>query len=469
MTIRDLARLSAIAIAALSITCGTARAAARDAVGEQTWIVASDIHLDPFKRGSGPSLFGSDTNLPLFRSMLAEMKREAPNPSLVLLPGDFLAHNFGRLVRARDDAGSADDAGVRTMRLVASAFGRTFPRARFAIALGNNDTPCGDYRSALGSPYQAAIARAWAPLVDRGGAAPNFVASFTRTGSYVARLPVRGMRLIVIDDVLFSAEYLGNCGDGGAHAAVRQSTWLEELLAATPPDERNVVMMHIPPGYDAMTTQRTQGFVPWPFLRGNSGARLATILGAPKNRVAYAVAGHAHRFDFRLDGGVPVLVFGAISPVYHNNPAFYALRVRADGSLRDIDTYAFDEWTQEWQPPRSFDAKWRVPQVDATTLATVHARLEGDAALRQLWDASSSGWPSNWHEAWGMWGTSWRIPWCAQAALGDGFARCAGLERRAALFRAALIAALVCALALPAGVGVIIWRALRRRALLRQS
>jgi hypothetical protein len=468
MTIRGLAGLSVAAIAAVLITCGAVRAAVASG-GEQTWIVASDIHLDPFKRDSSPSLFGSDTNLPLFRSMLTEMKRDVPNPSMILLPGDFFAHKFGRLVRARPGARSADEEGVRTMRLVASAFGRAFPRAQFAIALGNNDTPCGDYRSALGSPYQAAIARVWAPLVDRGGIAPNFADSFTRTGSYAMRLPVGGLRLIVIDDVLFSAEYLGNCGDAGARAGVQQLTWLEGLLAATPAGQRNVVMMHIPPGYDAMTTQRTQGFVPWPFLRGNSATRLAAILSGPRNRVAYVVAGHAHRFDFRLDGGVPVLVFGAISPVYHNNPAFYALRVRADGSLRDIDTYAFDEWTQEWQPPRSFDAKWHVPQVDATTLALVHARLEGDPAMRHLWDAGSSGWPSNWHQAWGMWGPFWRIPWCAQSNLGDGFARCAGLERRAALFRAAVIAAFVCAIALAVVVAVIIWRALRRRALLRQS
>lgn len=459
MSIRKLARAAlALIVAALA---ASAVVDAGVASGDQTWLVASDIHLDPFKPNDGPSLFGSDTNLALFRSMLAQMKRRVPNPSVILLSGDFLAHKFGRLVRARAGAGSADEEGVRTMRLIATAFGHAFPHAQFAIALGNNDTPCGDYRSAMGSPYQSAIARVWGPLVDRGGAAPGFVGAFERAGSYTARLPAGRMRLIVLDDVVFSSEYFGNCGSAGMNASA-QVAWLEGLLAATPAGTRNVVMMHIPPGYDALTTQIVRGFVPWPFLRGAAAARLVTALAVPQHRVAFVAAGHAHRFDFRLDGDVPIVVFGAISPVYHNNPAFFELRVGADGSLRDIDTYAFDEWTQTWQLPRSFDRKWGVARVDAAELAALHARLENDPALRHRWDASTAGWPSNWHEAWGMWGAPWRIPWCAQTVLGSGYARCAGVARRVAFFRAAVGVAVVSAVALAIVIILLVAKGLRR-------
>lgn len=49
---------------------------------------------------------------------------------------------------------------------LAKRFDATFPRAQSVIALGNNDSDCGDY----GSPSRAhlrAVARAWEPLVNR--------------------------------------------------------------------------------------------------------------------------------------------------------------------------------------------------------------------------------------------------------------------------------------------------------------
>ncbi|MGA8533237.1 MAG: hypothetical protein WB615_03925 [Candidatus Tumulicola sp.] len=443
-------RASASLVVALLATVIASRAGAHagSAGRGQTWLVASDIHLDPLDRRRDPSLFGSDTNLTLFRSALSEMKRAVPNPAVVLLPGDFFAHDFARVVRRHGDGSSADDEGVRTMRSIATAFARAFPHARFALALGNNDTPCGDYRTEFGTPYMAAVARAWAPLVNRNGAAPGFAASFARSGHYTMLLPVRHLQLVVIDDVPLAALYLGNCATFRSNGVENELSWLQTALSGAPPGMRSVVMMHIPPGYDAMATEETRGFVPWPFLETTADVALLSILSAPSNRVAYALAGHAHRFDFRLDGGVPIFVFGSISPIYHNNPTFYALDVGSDGSLRDARIYAFDEWTQAWQPPRSFDAKWRETNLGAAALARIHARLGDDAAMRRAWDAASSGWPSNWHNAWGLWGVSWRTPWCAQTNLATGFAGCAGLTGRVTLLRIALMLAVAGAVAL---------------------
>jgi hypothetical protein len=437
-------------------TAGTPRAG-------QTWLVVSDIHLDPYLRGPNKALFGSDTNLALFRSALAAMKRAAPDPALVLLPGDFFAHDFGRRVSRNARARSAGEEGLRTVRLIAAAFGDAFPRARFAIALGNNDAPCGDYRTAFDTAYMAAVARAWAPLVDRGGDAPDFKTSFARDGHYAMSLRLRGMRLVAIDDVPLAVLYAGNCGPRRINGAESELRWLQTALSAAPPDVRNIVMMHAPPGYDVMTTERTRGLVPWPFLEASVNARLLSVLSAPANRVAYAIAGHAHRFDFRIDGDVPILVFGALSPIYHNNPTFYTLEVREDGSVRDIGYYAFDEWTQTWQPPRSFDAKWGVATIDAASLASVHVRLEQQPKMRRAWDAASSGWPSNRGLVWGMWEASWRIPWCAQTSLSGGFTWCAGLVARVWLFRMTVALAVLGAGALAIILARLIKRALRRR------
>jgi hypothetical protein len=452
-------RAAAIAVAAFAFAAAPCRATASG--GERVWLVVSDIHLNPYDAGTDPSLVGSDSNPALLRSVLAEMKRTVPNPAVVLIAGDFFAHEFAQIVR-QQRAGSPEDAGVRTMRSIAGAFGRAFPHARFAIALGNNDAPCGDYRSELGSRYLANVASAWAPLVDRDGAAPGFARSFAQTGSYTLALPQPGLRLVVLDDVPLSNIYFGNCGADGGDAAARELAWLNDALAATPPQTRNVVMMHAPPGYDALMTQTTRGFYPWIFLRPAANAALVAALAAPQHRVAFVLAGHAHRYDYRLAGGVPVVLVGSISPIDHNNPAFYALHVSADGTIRDVGLYAYDEWTQEWQPPRSFDAKWGVDRVDAATIERLHERLETDAAMRELWNAQSNAFPSNRAIAAGAWGAGWRVAWCAQTEVEGGFARCAGVENQARLFPFLAGAAIAAAVALLAGLVSVFWLLARR-------
>ena len=428
----------------LSASTGGAPAARN---GGQVWLAVSDIHLDPFDRSDRPSDFGSDSNAALFRSALFQMKRAVPDPSVVLLPGDFLEHHFAQRVRESGAADTPDKAGLLTMQQISSAFGRAFPSAQFAIALGNNDAPCGDYWSMDGSAYLAHVARIWAPLVDRHNAAPDFAASFARYGHYSASSPVSGLRLIVLNTVLLSEQYRGNCGSSYSDAA-NELTWLKRILRSSPSGAHNVIIMHIPPGFDAFATQFVKGFFAWPYLKAPYDRALAGILSASSNRIAYAIAGHAHRFDFRLAGNVPIVVLGALSPVLDNNPAFYALHVAGDGSLRDIDVYVFDESLQKWLPKRSFDATWGITQIDAASLARLHARLGADPAMRSAWGAQAIGSAHADVASAGTWGTHWwRVQWCAQTSFGSNYASCANIHGRLQVLRIATIALIAAAVA----------------------
>ncbi len=447
-------RLLAVALLfSIAVSPATARAG-------QLWLAVSDIHLNLFDRSPRPSPYGSDTNVVLFEYAIARMKRAVPNPSLILLDGDFLAHDFAR--RAVRNKESPEEAAIRTMRWIAWMFDRAFPRARFAISLGNNDVPCGDYRSADGSAYLAAVARAWAPLVDRHGAAPHFAAAFARGGYYDATLPLPGTRLIVLNSVLFSRQYRGSCDGDDVQAAARELHWLHLTLSATPPRATsNLVMMHIPPGFDAFASTYARGLLAWPFLRSQYNAALVEALELPGNRVAYAIAGHTHRFDFRLAGNVPIVVLGALSPVYGNDATFYTLRLAANGSLDDIVTYSFDGRIQAWLPPRSFDRSWGSRRLDARALTRLHAQLAASPAARGQWQYQAEGWPSDLVESPGAWGGGyWRISWCAQSFLANGFTDCARIKDRIALL--STLAALVAA----ALVVVVVVAVQRRRSLL---
>jgi sphingomyelin phosphodiesterase acid-like 3 len=391
--------------------------------------------LNPFDVSRVPSSWGTDTNVALFESSLAAMRRAVPNPAVVVLPGDFFMHHFPQA-----------SLRPRTIRRIVHDLDRAFAHAQFVVVLGNNDSACGDYRSELGSGDLRAMARAWAPLVDRNGAAPDFEQSFARSGHYTARLPLAHLRLVAIDTVLFSSLYRGDC-NGAASPAAAELQWLHNTLAATPPGERNVVAMHVPPGYDVFATEMARGFVPWPLMRPNFGTEVANELATPEHRVAFAIAGHEHHFDVRLAGDVPIVALGSISPVYENSPAFYALSVDANGTLRDVRAWAFDENLRSWSPPRDFDRMWNLAAIDGRALRSLHERLGTDAESRRAWEALANGWSTG---ASDFWGARWRIPWCAQVEFGKGFERCAHLGRRVTLARIAVAAAIVALLTLAA-------------------
>jgi sphingomyelin phosphodiesterase acid-like 3 len=331
------------------------------------------------------------------------------------------------------------------MNNIAEILGRAFPNAQFGIALGNNDTPCGDYASGDGSAYQSALARIWAPLVDRRGASPQFAASFGRSGYYSATLPVPGLQLVALNTVLFSSRYRGNCGRGDGAAADRQISWLADTLARS--RARNVVMMHIPPGFDAFSTEYVGGLVALPFLNAQENRRLIAALSTSRDRVAYAVAGHTHHFDLRVAGGVPVVVFGSLSPIFGGDPAFYVLRVFPDGSLHDIETHSFDEARQSWLPARDFDRMWGVTRIDGASAAALHARLASDPQARETWDqvAGSGAGFAGISPAWQR--RMWRVAWCAQDLRIPNFAQCANIEGRGRLFLFVVLIAVLLAAA----------------------
>ena len=147
----------------------------------QPWLFVNDVHFDPRSRDRAPNYTG-DTDKALLDSLLDEMHRLAPDPPVIVMPGDFLSHHFRR------------SSAVPTMIDLAARFNRRFPRAQFVMALGNEDSPCGDYGVAANSSFLLAVAKAWAPLVDRNGAAPISCAR-SRTMDFIrpsCRLRVSG-------------------------------------------------------------------------------------------------------------------------------------------------------------------------------------------------------------------------------------------------------------------------------------
>jgi sphingomyelin phosphodiesterase acid-like 3 len=105
-----------------------------------------------------PARYGADSNWALLHSALRQTKQTLPNPAFVVLPGDFLAHNF----RREFDTAAADhsDAAYRlvvreTIQFLALQLEQTFPDTPILPALGNNDSYCGNYQLQPQGPFLA--------------------------------------------------------------------------------------------------------------------------------------------------------------------------------------------------------------------------------------------------------------------------------------------------------------------------
>lgn len=287
----------------------------------------TDIHLRATHQHSPPSKFGQDTDDALFESAIRAMQHADPHPPVVVVTGDLLSHDIARR------------AATPTELLVARRLNRAFPNAQFVLALGNEDGACGDYGLTPDSPSLHAIAAAWAPLVNRHGEAPDFRRTFGHDGSYVARLPVPGLRAIVVDDVYWSPRYRSGCGPAG-DIAKHVMNELDSALQHTP--GRAWVLFHIPPGVDAYSTAHlTHRLAIVPFLQPERRDELLAVLEKSASRIALVVNGHTHKFAYRIvdptgPHPVPVLLVPAISPIFSNTASFLMANVTGAGTVDDV-------------------------------------------------------------------------------------------------------------------------------------
>ncbi len=408
------------------------------------WLVLNDIHLDPYDPGP-PASRGEDTNTALFDSAADEMRRRVPDAKVIVIGGDLLAHHFATLAhRAHRDPYAA---GVSTVGSIASKLGATFPNAQFLFAVGNNDDPCGDYRSEAGGPYTRAVAHLLAPLVNRNGASPGFINAYSHGAYYTSALP-GGMRAVVTNADFWSFFFRGSCQVSERDPGGKEMQWLTQTLASG----ENVVVMHMPVGYDPESTTTAHRLLAVPFLRSEYDSRLRTLFADDRAHVPFAIAGHTHRYDFRVPGGVPMLVAASLSPIYHNSPAFFELDVEGD-TIRDVIPYTYDP-ELGWIKQQSFDEIFGVTSFTAPELQTLSERIASDPQLRKRWIQA--------YDVWGFYigdisDHRWQTYRCAQIAFGAAYARCAGTYVQSVMNVVAGGAALIVAI-VAAALLFVTWR-----------
>ena len=246
--------------------------AADDAKANRTFpaLLVSDIHFDPFHDparaqqlvdapvGQWSSILsappspnqqqafaglqqtcharGVDTPYALLHSSLQAMRSQQPDAKFMTVSGDLIAHSFScRYTTLLPGSTQSDYQAfvLKTLSFVMGELRAAFPGVPVYVALGNNDTACGDYRLDTGSDFLVQAGRIVAkglPHSQQQQALKAFAKggyySLTMATAHAGYAPHRRQRH-------FSSPKYSTCaGRPDFAAATAEMTWLQEQLAA---------------------------------------------------------------------------------------------------------------------------------------------------------------------------------------------------------------------------------------------
>lgn len=387
-----------------------------------TVVVISDLHFDPFDppalaaalAGSAPTTWqaafasvdnqamsrsGRDTNHALLVSSLAAFAKRAADADFAIVPGDFLAHEFeDKAAKALNIAPTSPAAGemaVKTTVFVADLLADALAGKPAIVALGNNDSSCGDYRIEPGGSYLAKTRETVRRLVGAARLESDFDETYAAAGYYAARHPtVANGLIIVLNDILWSTKYRDACGTGGQAAAKAMFGWLRDQLARQRAAGGRVWMVHhIPWGIDPYSTiAHPASSCPAkvvPFLQEPFASAFPALLAEYRDVLQASFSGHTHFDDYRLLSDRQGAAIGvdkvtpAISPIFGQNPGFQVFTYdRRSGAPTDFST-----WYLANPGDPSHKADWRF---EYTFTEAYRLPAYSPAAVETLWKGTST-------------------------------------------------------------------------------
>ena len=344
---------------------------------------------------------GVDTSFVLLRSSLQAMQAHQPNARFMVVSGDLIAHGFTcRYSTLFPNAAPGDYQAfvLKTLSFVVRELRAAFPEMPIYIALGNNDTGCGDYKLDANSSFLAEAGKIIAeglPPTEREDAITQFAAG----GYYSVPMaaPMHDTRLIVVNDLFLSQKYTTCAGKSDTAAATAQMAWLEQQLTEAQQAGQKVwVMGHIPPGIDPYSTAEKLrnvcgGEKAVTFLASNQMADLLvdhSERGAARHLRPYThgrnAAPQARRQNHRRLGTIQPLRSRwspSISPVDGNNPSFTIARVDPSTAvLEDYEVIAASNqtgvatrWAKEYDYRDTYHEKEFTPATLGKLIGEFHA------------------------------------------------------------------------------------------------
>jgi sphingomyelin phosphodiesterase acid-like 3 len=348
---------------------------------------------------------GEDTPYALLESSVQAMRREAAGAKFMTVSGDLIAHAFPCKYGAVFPHAAPGDYRAfveKTIDFVVEDLSSAVPGVPVYVALGNNDSDCGDYQLDANSEFLKVVGEEVARTFledERKGAAETFAAG----GYYNVRLPapLRDARMIVLDDQFMGAKYVTCGGNADTSAADGQLAWLAQQLADALRNKEKVwVMAHIPPGVDVHATAVKMDAVcggkgPKMFL---ASEKLADVLAEYGDVVELAIFAHTHMDEVRVlkaengaqgaasSNGVAVKMVSSISPINGNAPSFTVASVEpSSAALKDFRVVAASNATgvdTAWHEEYDWGQTYHESDFSATAVSKLIAGFAADPGAK---------------------------------------------------------------------------------------
>jgi sphingomyelin phosphodiesterase acid-like 3 len=361
----------------------------------------------------------ADTSFALFDASLKAMRAHAAQAKFVTVSGDLLAHSFDCKYNAlfpNEKPESYRAFVKKTLNYIIDELYGAFPGVPVYMALGNNDSDCGDYRLDPHSEFLSAVGKEVTknfPASERQAAQESFYAG----GYYSISLPapIQNARLLVLNDIFMSKSYATCSNKPDTTAATAQITWLRQQLDEARDRKQKVwVMGHIPPGVDLYATASKMidvcgGRDPVMFL---SSERLTDALTDSADVVALAIFGHTHMDEIKLlktetpdahpslpqnitvkakeaageSLAIAMKVVSSISPINGNHPSITLAQVDpTTAALRDYKVYTASNRTgvdATWSEEYDFNSSYKEAEFDASSVRHLIAGFAVDSGAK---------------------------------------------------------------------------------------
>jgi sphingomyelin phosphodiesterase acid-like 3 len=349
---------------------------------------------------------GVDTSYDLLQSSLQAMRAHRPDAKFMTVSGDLMAHAFSCRFKALLPQSTPSDYqafALKTLSFVVSSLQATFPRMPIYIALGNNDSGCGDYQLNAGSDFLAQAGKILAdalPAPQQQDAIQQFAAGGYYNVAMAA--PMSDTRILVVNDVYLSPNYKTCGGLPDVTAANAEMDWLKQQLAdAQQAGQKVWILGHIPPGIDAASTIAKMKNVcaqakPVMFL---SSSKMDDLMIEYAGAIRLGIFAHTHMDEMRLlqpAGGdtspsaahsVVLKLAPSISPIHGNNPSITLARINpSTAMLEDYEVITSSNQTglgATWSQEYDYGHTYREPEFSPATVKDLIAKFQADRNAKQ--------------------------------------------------------------------------------------
>ena len=351
-------------------------------------------------------LRGVDTSFDLLQSSLQAMRARQPDAKFMTVNGDLIAHAFSCRFKALLPQSTQSEYQafvLKTLSFVVSSLRATFPGMPIYIALGNNDSGCGDYKLDAGSDFLAETGK----ILGDALAAPQrqeAIQQFAAGGYYDIAMaaPMRDTHIIVVNDVFLSPKYTTCGGLPNVTAANAEMDWLKQHLASAQQSGQKIwILGHIPPGIDAYSTVAklrnvcTQA-APVLFL---SSSKMDDIMLEHASVIRLGIFAHTHMDELRLlqpeagdpspsaEHSVVIKLASSISPIDGNNPSFTIARINpSTARLEDYEVIAASNQTgvaAKWSPEYDYARTYHEAEFSPATVKDLITKFQADPGSQQ--------------------------------------------------------------------------------------